>query len=389
MDIENNGEALGTSLDGSFDIVARQEATDTALGLLRSDIAEVKSRLERAARIDARNAVRPMLGGAGMNAGSVELKGFVDNYLRAGREAELKSMTIASAADGGFAVPMELDQKIAEKLVAISPIRGISQVVQTSTSDYRKLISLGGTVSGWVSESASRPGTSSPQFAEIIPPHGELYANPSASQLMLDDAAFDLESWLASEIAREFARAEGAAFISGTGSNQPLGFLASPTSAAPDASRPFGTLQYTPSGDANGFDATPDVHLIDMVMSLNPGHRQGATWVMNSSTLAVVRKLKDGDGAFLWQASLVDGEPDRLLGYPVVEAADMPSAAAGNIPIAFGNFQNGYIITERMGTRILRDPYSNKPFVNFYATRRIGGQVLDSDAIKLMKIGTV
>jgi len=377
MEIENND-----ALDASFDIAARQEAADRALGALRSEIEEVKSRIDRAAV----RAARPMLGGA--PATGTELKGFVDGYLRAGREAELKSMTISSAADGGFAVPTELDQKIAEKLIAISPIRQIAQVVQTSTSDYRKLVSLGGTVSGWVSESSARPGTSSPQFAEIIPPHGELYANPSASQQMLDDAMFDLEGWLSSEIAREFARAEGAAFVNGTGSNQPLGFLGAPLANTPDGTRPFGTLQYIASGDANAFDSTPDIHLIDMVMSLKPGHRQGAVWVMNASTLAVVRKLKDGDGAFLWQASLSGGEPDRLLGYPIVEAADMPNAAPGATPIAFGNFKNGYIITERQGTRILRDPYSNKPFVNFYATKRIGGQVLDSDAIKVMKVGT-
>ena len=233
---------------------------------------------------------------------------------------------------------------------------------------------------------AARPATQNPQFAEISPPYGELYANPSASQQMLDDAGFDLEGWLAGQIASEFARAEGAAFVHGTGSGQPAGFVAAPTSAAPDGSRSFGTLQYVASGDANGFDSQPDMHLIDMVMALNPAHRQGACWVMNASTIAAVRKLKDGDGAFLWQGSMMDASPDRLLGYPVVEAADMPSVAAGTSPVAFGNFNAGYLIAERMGTRILRDPYTNKPFVNFYATRRIGGQVLDSDAIKVLKI---
>ncbi|NBC37688.1 phage major capsid protein [Novosphingobium sp. FSY-8] len=376
MEIENHEDAL----NASFDIVARQDATETTVNTLRSEIAEVKSRMDRAAR----HAGRPMLGGNA--APNIEMKGFVDGYLRAGRETELKSMTISSAADGGFAVPSELDRRIAEKLVAHSPIRAIAQVVQTGTADYRKLISLGGTVSGWVSESSARPGTSSPQFAEIIPPAGELYANPSASQQMLDDAAFDLEAWLADEIAREFARAEGAAFITGTGSNQPMGFLGAPVSTAADASRTFGTLQYIASDNATGFGTTPDMQLIDMVMALKAGHRQGAVWVMNSKTLSTVRKLKDADGAFLWQNSLIEGQPDRLLGYPVIEAAEMPDVAAGAYPIAFGNFNAGYIITERMGTRILRDPYSNKPFVNFYATRRVGGQVLDSDAIKLLKI---
>lgn len=380
MENQETGALDISALDASFDVVARQNAADQALGALRSDIEEVKSRLERAHRV----ASRPLIGAGG--GATLETKSFVDGYLRQGREGELKSMTIGSVTDGGYAVPTELDARIAERLIPISPIRSIAQVVQTSTADYRKLISLGGTVSGWVSETATRAGTSSPSFAEIIPPSGDLYANPSASQQMLDDAAFDLEAWLAQEVATEFGRAEGAAFVSGNGTNQPKGFLASPASSVADATRAFGTLQYLASGDAATLGTTPDTLLIDVVMALKAGHRQGATWVMNSKTLSVVRKLKDADGAFIWQGSLIDSQPDRLLGYPVVEAADMPDIAAGAFPIAFGNFQNGYIITERFGTRLLRDPYSNKPFVNFYATRRIGGQVLDSEAIKLVKI---
>ena len=380
MEHDMNAEAL----DASFDIVARQDAAEQVLGTLRGEVEEVKSRLDKVARQAVSPAGRPLLGGASF--GEIETKGFVDGYLRRGRDAELKSINDGSAATGGFLVPTEMDAKIAERLLRISPIRKIAQIVQTSTADYRKLISLGGTTSGWVSEMAARPETGEPAFAEIVPPSGELYANPSATQHMLDDPAFDLEGWLASQISAEFARAEGAAFVNGTGSGQPAGFLAAPTSAAPDGSRTFGTLQYVPSGDASGFDIQPDMHLIDIVMALNPGHRQGACWLMNAGTIAAVRKLKDGDGSFLWQGSLLDGQPDRLLGYPVYEAADMPSVAAGTCPIAFGNFHAGYLITERQGTRILRDPYTNKPFVNFYATKRIGGQVLDSDAIKVMKI---
>lgn len=203
---------------------------------------------------------------------------------------------------------------------------------------------------------------------------------------MLDDAAFDLEGWLASEVAMEFARAEGAAFVNGTGVDQPLGVLSSPVSMAGDAVRPFGTLQYIGSGDTDGFDANPESRLIDLVHTMKAGHRQGAAWVMNSSTLAEVRKLKTTDGAFLWQPGLVDGQPDRLLGYPVVEAEDMPAIAAGEFPIAFGNFKAGYLIAERSATTILRDPFTNKPFVHFYATKRVGGQVLDSAAIKLLRI---
>ena len=367
------------ALDASFDLVARQDAADQALGALRSDVEEVKGRLDRAAR-----QARPELGGAA--AISPERKGFVDGYLRLGRTAELKSVTGAVLGDGGYAVPREIDAMIAAQLKTISPIRSVAQIVQTSTAGYRKLVTNSTANSGWVSETGLRPETLTSKFMEIVPPMGELYANPSASQAMLDDAGFDLEAWLADEIATEFARAEGAAFINGSGTNQPKGFLQQPTALTSDATRAFGTLQHTVTGNASGFDTTPELKLIDLVHSLRAGHRQGAVFVMNTKTLATVRKFKAADGNFLWQPGIFENAPARLLGYPVLEAEDMPDVAANALPIAFGNFRNGYIIAERKATSILRDPYTNKPYVNFYATKRIGGQVLDSDAIKLLKI---
>lgn len=366
-------------LDASFDIVTRQDATDAAVDALRGDVEDVKSRLDRVSRA----AGRPVLDGA---APSLEVKGFVDGYLRQGRVTELKSINGGTSGEGGYAVPRQIDALIAARLKAISPIRSIAQVVQTGTAGYRKLITTGGTASGWVSETTARPETATPTFAEVAPPSGELYANPAASQAMLDDAMFDLESWLADEIAMEFARAEGAAFVSGNGTNRPKGFLAAQTSLADDATRQFGTLQHLASGNATGLGGLIELVLIDLVHALNAGHRQGASWVMNSATLAEVRKLKAADGSFLWQPGLMEGQPNRLLGYPVVEAEDMPDVAAGQCPIAFGNFRAGYLIAERSATSILRDPFTNKPFVHFYATKRIGGQVLDSDAIKLLKI---
>jgi HK97 family phage major capsid protein len=367
-------------MEQSFDIVARQDQADADIQSLRTDVDEVKARLDKVSRA----ASRPVIGGAPL--ASAEVKGFVDGYLRRGREIEIKSINGTSPTDGGFAVPREIDAVIARELVEISPIRSIAQVVQTGTSGYRKLVSTGGTASGWVSETAGRPVTDAPNFAEIAPPSGDLYANPAASQSMLDDAAFDLETWLANEIAIEFARSEGTAFVAGTGINQPEGFLSAPTGTAEDGVRAFGQVQYIGSGDAAGFDSAPEAKLIDLIHSLKSGHRQGATFVLNSSTLATVRKLKTADGAFLWQPGMVEGQPDRLLGYPVVEAEDMPDVAGGAFPIAFGNFRHGYLIAEHSATRLLRDPFSNKPFVHFYATKRVGGKVLDSNAIKLLKI---
>jgi HK97 family phage major capsid protein len=222
-------------------------------------------------------------------------------------------------------------------------------------------------------------------FNEILPTFGDLYANPAASQAMLDDAQFDVESWLASEIAAEFAKAEGSAFVAGNGVDKPTGFLTAPTSDDEDGVRPFGTLQYVPSGAAGAFAAgDAEDQLVDLVHALRAPYRQGAVWVMNSATLATIRKFKTADGAFLWQAGLGAGQPDTLLGYPV-EAEEMPDIAAGSLSIAFGNFKAGYLIAERAETSILRDPYSNKPYVHFYATKRVGGAVSNSEAIKLMK----
>ncbi len=313
------------ALEESFDLVARQDQAEAAITALQGDVAEVKSRLDKVALAAARP---PMGATAAPAADSAEVKSFVDGYLRRGREAEIKSITGTPPTDGGFAIPRVLDAMIASQLKSISPIRAIAQVVQTGTSGYRKLVATGGVASGWVSEVAPRPETGTPQFAEIAPPAGDLYANPAASQGMLDDVAFDLESWLAREIAMEFARAEGAAFVNGSGINRPAGFLTAPKGIAADATRPFGQVQYIGSGNATGLGTAPETKLIDLIQALKPGYRQGACFVMNSATLARIRKLKTADGAFLWQPAMTEGQPDRLLGYPVVEAEDMPDVAA-------------------------------------------------------------
>lgn len=199
--------------NASFDLVARHDATEAAVESSRGDIADVKARLDRVSRA----AARPVIEGAAVAPVSLEVNGFVDGYLRMGRETEIKSLSGTVLADGGYAVPREVDALISARLRNVSPIRAIAQVVQTGTAGYRKLATTGGTASGWVSETAARAESAIPSFAEIAPPAGELYANPAASQAMLDDAAFDIQSWLADEIAMEFARAEGAAFVNGSG----------------------------------------------------------------------------------------------------------------------------------------------------------------------------
>ncbi|MEG3091339.1 phage major capsid protein [Sphingomonas sp. PB1R3] len=325
---------------------------------------------------------RPVLDGARKGGGAF------DGYVRSGTTVELKAFTGTTGDSGGFAVPREIDAAIASVLRNVSPIRGIANVVTVGSAGYRKLVTTGGTPSGWASETAARPETATPSFIELAPPMGELYANPSASQAMLDDAAFDVEGWLAGEIATEFARAEGQAFVNGSGVNRPKGFLTNAISAVRDGVRPYGTLQYLPSGAPGAFGAGAEDRLVDLVQLLRAPYRQGACFVMNAATSARIRKAKTTDGQFLWAPGLAAGQPATLLGYPVIEAEDMPDIAENACAIAFGNFQAGYLITERAETAILRDPYSNKPFVTFYATRRIGGCVSDSEAIKLMKFAT-
>ena len=308
--------------------------------------------------------VRPMLAGGRPATGAA-----FESFLRGGAGAlEVKALSGASEAAGGYAVPQEIDAQIDATLKSVSPIRAIANVVKVGTSGYRKLVSSAGFESGWASETGARAETDTPVFNEVAPPMGDLYANPAASQAMLDDAAFDVEQWLAGEIAREFATAEGAAFVNGDGGNKPRGFLRQPTAATGDAARAFGTLQHVASGAARYFGANPEERLIDLVQTLRAPYRQGASWVMNSATLARIRKMKTSDGAFLWTPGIAAGQPATLLGYPVVEAEDMPDIAADALAIAFGNFKAGYLVAERQETQILRDPYSNKPFVHFYAT---------------------
>lgn len=359
-------------------------ATDTEMAALREEVAGLKARVEAGAL----RAGRAPLDGIKSGGGSAGRSGFVERYLRRGLDAgvEMKSVTGTTGPDGGFAVPREIDEAIEALLKSISPIRAIASVVATGSAGYRKLVAAGGTPSGWASETAPRPETATPVFSEIAPPSGTLYANPAASQAMLEDAAFDLEGWLSDEVAREFARAEGEAFVRGTGVNRPRGFVTYPTTAEADGVRAFGTLQHVASGAAGAFAATnAGDRLVDLVHALRAPYRQGAVWVMASDTLARIRKLKTTDGAYIWQPALSAGQPASLLGYPVVEADDMPAVAADSLSIAFGNFRAGYTIADRGETGILRDPYSNKPFVHFYATKRVGGAVVNSEAIKLMR----
>lgn len=286
--------------------------------------------------------------------------------------------------EGGYLAPIEWDRTITDKLIEVSPMRQIATVQTVSSAGFKKLYNLHGTGSGWVGETAARPETATPEFGVQTFVPGELYANPAATQQLLDDSEVNLEAWLANEVETEFAYQEGLAFVSGNGTNKPKGFLTYVTGAANAADNPLGAIQVTTAAD--DVAVTTD-ELIDLVYSLPGVLAQNSRFVANRNSLSKVRKLKNSDGDYVWQPSLQAGQPAQLLGYPVTEMAAMPNMAAGAVPIAFGDFRRGYLIVDRTGVRVLRDPYTNKPYVMFYTTKRVGGGVQNPEAIKALKMG--
>ncbi|TWF53257.1 phage major capsid protein [Neorhizobium alkalisoli] len=293
------------------------------------------------------------------------------------------AMQKGTDADGGYIAPIEWDRTLTGKLKRISPIRSNARVISISTAGFKKMYTDRAFGSGWVGETASRPQTSTPAFAPLDFTPGELYAMPAATQQMLDDAAVDLEVWITDEVDTEFARQEGIAFVGGDGVNKPFGILTYVTGAANAAKHPWGAIGVKNSGAAA--TVTYD-GLIDMVYDL-PGELAGnAKFYMNRLSIASFRKLKDAGGNYLWQPSLVEGQPSTLLGTAIVEVPDMPTVAAGNIAALYGDMDATYIVVDRIGTRVLRDPYSSKPYVLFYVTKRVGGGVYNPEPMRALKI---
>lgn len=340
----------------------------------------------------AKKANRPGAPGAeGDETLQAEHKSAWLRWVRKGDDAgladiERKAMNVGTPADGGYAVPIQQDRDIMRLLTDLSPMRQVCRVMTVGTEDYRKLVNLGGTASGWVGETDARPATAGPTLAQLKPSFGELYANPEVTQKALDDLFFNVEGELSQDISESFAVLEGKAFLSGTGTNQPVGLLTAKTSAEADSARAFGTVQHIATGVADNFPAKdPADILIDLIYSMKAGYRTGAQFMVNSMTLATMRKWKDGDGNYIWQPAMQNGQPGSIFGYGYVTNEDMPSAGAGAIPVVFGNFQQAYVIFDRMGIRSLRDPYTNKPFVGFYTTKRVGSMIANTQAVKFLK----
>lgn len=301
---------------------------------------------------------------------------------------QLKAVRTGVNPDGGYAVPEIVDTNIIRLGLEISPMRQDCKVVRVSTPEWSKLVDEGGTDSGWVGEESARTETETSKLTKIAPYIGEIYANPKATARSMEDMWFDPATWIAENVAERFASQEGAAFVSGNGVLKPKGFLAYPISLEVDGTRAYGTIQRLVTGVADAWATAPaagDV-FIDTVQSLRPRHRNGCKWRCNALTVGDMRQFKDSNGDYMWRAGLQLGVPDTFLGYAITEDEEMPDVAADAYPVALANWQNAYTIVDIGSSTMLRDPYSDKPFVSFYTTKRVGGMVENTEAIKLIRI---
>ncbi|MFN3953157.1 MAG: phage major capsid protein [Pararhodobacter sp.] len=363
---------------------------------IKSFKSEVNTRLqqrEERMNMQDRNtitrAARPVLS-QGEPGEGLHRKAF-DAYLRSGDDDAMRGLVLEGKglntqvnSEGGYLVDPQTSERIRGVLHATASIRAIANVVQVEAGSFDVLVDHGELGSGWATETDPTADTDPPVIDRVSIRLHELSAMPKASQRLLEDSAFDVEGWLAERIAQKFSRAEAAAFISGDGDDKPRGFL--DHDIVPDTDADWGELGYVATGAAGDFAASnPADAIVDLVYALEAGYRANAVFVMNSKTAGAVRKMKDNDGRFLWADSLAAGEPARLMGYPVLVAEDMPDIEEDAHAIAFGDFRAGYTIAERPDLRVLRDPFSAKPHVLFYATKRVGGDVTDFKAIKLLK----
>ena len=353
-----------------------------------SDMKEKQSEIETRLDQIEKKAGRPGVTGSNAKGSKSAATDALSKYIRKGDASALdelntKAMATTSDPDGGYAVPEVIAQELEKLEYQASAVMRLATVVEAETGTYKKLVNLRGTGAGWVGETDERPNTGTPKLASVDIKLGELYANPQATQQMIDDAAFNVDQFITEEVGEKFSDQLGEALISGDGTNKPKGILTYPSTNEKDKDRAFGTLQFveTAAAGAITFD---DVKALRS--ALNAKYRPGAAFVMNDTTALILSLLKDGNDRYMWQDAVSAGEPPTLFGYPVEIDENMPDIAVGSVPVMFGNLQRGYHIPRRFDIRMLRDPYTAKPYVNFYTTQRIGGGVVNSECIKLLKI---
>jgi len=307
-----------------------------------------------------------------------------ENNLAAVRDLQVRAgLSTLSDPDGAYLIaPPEFDKAIDRVAGTVSVMRNLATVRSIGTNTYKKIVNMGGAGSGWVAEKESRSETSTPTLKEIAINMKEVYAEPGCTQISLDDSVIDLASWLADEVSVEFAEQEGEAFVTGDGSSRPHGIAG--YTMITNANYAFGKVGYVPGGHATVLDSTDK--LIDLQHALKATYRNGASWLLNDLTCAAIRKLKDGNGDYIWQPGLAASVPDLILGKPVAYDDNVASIGAGAFPIFFANFKRAYLILDRMGIRILRNPYSSPGNIMFYCTKRIGGGIISFEAIKALKI---
>ena len=385
-------EAFKDANDERLDALEAKSRDDVVLSekidRINMAVTEQKAAVDRLAL----KAQRPALGSSPRAAEPDERKAAFQRYMRAGDAAavamlEAKSVNAGTGSEGGYLAPSEVERLITAAVKDISPMRQIASVREIGGNVFRKPVSNGDTAAGWVAETTARDAaTTAPTLTALDFPAMELYAMPAASQTLLDDAIVDIEQWLADEVQTEFAVQESAAFISGNGTTAPKGILTYDIAA--DATRDPDELGFILTGADGAFPASnPSDKLLDLIYLPKQAYRANGRFLMNRSVVGALRKFKDSEGNYLWQPNTEPGEPARLMGYPVTEAEDMPDIAADSHSIAFGDFRRGYLIVDRVGVRVLRDPYSAKPYVLFYTTKRVGGGVQDFDAVKFLKFG--
>ncbi len=379
-------EAFKEANDDRLAQIERKSASDV---ITAEKVDRINSALTRQQAILDRLALndqRAPLGGA-LTIMADERKSAFETYMRTGdTSALIETKDLSVGGDGGFIVAPETEELIDTRLARISPIRAIATVRQIGSNTYKKPVGLGDAqTGGWADETTARAtATTPPTIKSIDFPTAELYAMPAATQTLLDDTHINIDEWLAQEVEQVFASQEGAAFVKGTGTDQPKGFMTYTKVA--ETSHAWDSIGFIKTGVAGDWPATdPADILLDLIHTPKAQFRIDGRFVMNRTTAAAVRKLKDGAGSYVWQPSLVVGQPATVFGYPVTEAEEMDNIADGNYAIAFGDFRRGYLIVDRAGVRVLRDPFSAKPYVLFYTTKRVGGGVQDFDAIKLLQ----
>ncbi len=371
---------------GSADVLLDEKLgrMDQSITKLQDDVTSVKTSLRRPGK--GQNA-EPYRGNDTNNA----YKQAFLNYVVKGNEIELmnlqtKALEVINNAEGGFIVPPEFSDRIVTRQFDTTPMRQISTVMTISSDAVEMLRDTNEPVAQWISELGVPTDTNDGGIGRIRIPVHELYAQPKATQKLLDDAIINVEEWLINKIAAKFSRAENSAFVVGDGIGMPRGFTTYSAQAVDDNSRSWGVLQYVPTGVNGGFSSTaPADVLFDLMHKLRVGYQPEAVWIMPRAVADMIRKFKENTTqAYIWQPGLQQGTPATLLGFPVVLGEDMPAVTTGSFSLAFGSFKEGYTIVDRLGLRILRDPYTGAPFIKFRCTKRTGGDVVNFEAIKLL-----